>query len=140
MKSLRETKQFVKDVCTGGQIEAAKHQDEATCIKQQKGFRIGVNIFLIVCMVAGMSVSAYAATGDVFDNVESFASDLTSNIRTLAVTLAVLALAICGLMYMFGGQRATENAKSWAIRICVAFAVIMGGSIIVDTVKTLTGF
>lgn len=140
MKSLRDTKHFVQDVCTEGQIEATKYQYEDTGIAQRKGFRIGVNALLVVCMVAGMSVSAFAAGGDVFDNVESFASDLTTNIRTLAVTLAVLALAICGLMYMFGGQRATENAKSWAIRICVAFAVIMGGSIIVDTVKTLTGF
>jgi len=140
MKSLRETKEFMKRVWVESQCEGLQHTDKVKTALNSKVGRVVATGAMALCMAFRMATPAFAASGDdVFSNIDAFGKDLTSKIRGIAGTIALLCLVACGIMYMCGGQRTVENAKGWAVRILVAYAVVGAGTLIIDTVGTMTG-
>ena len=140
MRTIKETVAFAKETIQESMIQANSVDVSARAEKlaSSKIVRFASRALPVVALTGMMSMRAYAAV-DLFDNVETFAKNLTARVRGITTTLAILAIIICALMYMFGSQRSTENAKAWGIRILVAYFVILAASYIVDTVKTVSG-
>jgi hypothetical protein len=78
-----------------------------------------------------VKATAVAGGGDIFANLESLMSAIRNGIIGISTTAALVALGICGYLFMFSGDpRKVSDAKAWAIRVAVGWFIINGGMMI----------
>ena len=69
-------------------------------------------------------------------SLEPFPIAEASDLVGIAAPIAAIALAVCAVKMLWGGQKAAEEAKSTAIRIIIAIGVVMLAPSIVVTMKS----
>ena len=107
-------------------------------------FKRAVCLMLAIFLAISSSAIAFATGSDtsgdldtVFGRVETVGKDLLGKIQNIVLTVGAVSLAICGLMFLFGGQRTAEQAKAWAFRICLGVVIIMCAKLIIQTIKNM---
>lgn len=90
------------------------------------------------CMiVTAMPVLAAGTTGTggaIEEGIKAGAQSIWTIIRAVVLPLAAVALAICAVKILWGGQRAAEEAKGTAIKIVIAVALVLLAPALVDVV------
>lgn len=100
-------------------------------------------VFLMTAMYCTMMSSnvvlANQATGDVTNAItsglSSGAEQIWGMLRTVVMPLAAVALAVCAVKILWGGQKAAEEAKSLAIKIVIAVALVMLAPALVGVIR-----
>lgn len=75
--------------------------------------------------------------GDMFSSVVTFIDDLTSSVKALVTPIAVLAMIICGIMWIGSSEPSTSSkAKSWLIRILIGLAIVYLADVVIAAVAS----
>lgn len=93
-------------------------------------------IILVITLVTG--VTAYAAAPDIFTAGENFVDDVKSFLLTISSAVAVIGIAMGGIICKFAAGNPQTIAKgSAAIKWCIAsWVLINGASLILSTLAT----
>lgn len=78
-------------------------------------------------------------TYDTFDNISKFASNITSKLQAISMSVIVCCIVIVGCMFIFG-EGPSQKAKKWLTYIVVGSLIIFGASTIGSTIKSIGGF
>lgn len=76
---------------------------------------------------------------DMFSNLQQFITNFIQQVQGLSPWLAAGCVVIVALMYAFGGQQASQMAKSWGWKIVVGLFVIWGVAAIINTLISMFG-
>ncbi|MDA3768175.1 TrbC/VirB2 family protein [Lactobacillus delbrueckii] len=79
-----------------------------------------------------------AVNKTMFNNIKNFASEMSSQITTIAWTIFMLAIVIAGVCWVVGGQTA-QFAKSTLGRTIIGIALVALAAAIVSTIASLFG-
>lgn len=82
--------------------------------------------------------AASAASGDFFTNITNSLKNLNSPITLLGGAVSLVALLVIGIMWMIGGS-AGQKAKAWLPNVCIGIVIVLGATMIVDTVAKSVG-
>lgn len=74
-----------------------------------------------------------------FNNLSSFLTEAISEVQSLAPILAAAAFVVFALMYAFGGQQASQMAKTRGVQVIVGLLIVWGVSALVNTLIELSG-
>ena len=66
--------------------------------------------------------------------IQTGAQKIWDILKAVVLPLAAVALAICAVKILWGGQRAAEEAKGTAIKIMIAIALVLLAPALVDVV------
>ena len=100
-------------------------------------------LVLALCMIVGLGMSAFAAddvdASTIQDNIEEASDSVLTFLRNIVVSIGAVAIAVCGIVLLLGigGQRASENAKSWMLRIAFGVAIIMLAEPIIKWIQSV---
>lgn len=74
---------------------------------------------------------------NMFSSVVTLINGLTSSVKTLVTPVAILAMVICGIMWVSSSEPQTASkAKSWCIRIFIGLAIVYLASTVISTIST----
>lgn len=74
-----------------------------------------------------------------FSNLTEFLSGVITQTQNIAPILAATAFVVFALMYAFGGQQASQMAKTRGVQVVVGLLIVWGVSALVNTMIDLTG-
>lgn len=75
--------------------------------------------------------------GDIFDNVAKFIQAGVKSVQGLTPWLALGAIVVFGLMFAFGGQQASQMAKTRGTQVIIGLIIIWGAAAVVNTLIDL---
>ena len=147
MMKLSNFKKEMRDAIIQGKVQAdtlvaTKVQPKADALMARKGGRLAVSTLTALIMCLSFSTMAFAASdtgGDVKGRIDAASEQILSFIQGILLSIGAVSLAFCGLVLLLGlgGQRASENAKSWAVRIFFGMAIVLMAKPIVEWVMSL---
>lgn len=143
MKKLSE----VKQACTMALIEAQAEVDMEYKPKikkamNRKGVRVGVSILMALVVMLSFSTLAFASNGgteELTNRVKAAGTSVYDFLANIVLTAGLIALAACGLMFVFGSGRTAENAKSWMFRIAVGLIIVLAAKSIINWAAQIAG-
>lgn len=92
---------------------------------------------MVAAYIAVMTAApALATTNTIVDGVSKGFNSLWNILVGVAFPVAAIALAVCAIKMLWGGQKAAEEAKSTAIRIIVGICIVLMAPGIIATVKS----
>lgn len=132
---LNELKQEMNSAMLEGSSSAAVMMETRIRPKIQnfmrhKSAKIAVNSLAAFLMLLRFSTVAFAAstgTADFEARVENASKDILGFLQGVILSIGAVSLAACGLVLLtgIGGQRASENAKSWMLRIALGMGIVL---------------
>lgn len=84
---------------------------------------------------AGMALPALADSGAIISGISNGTQQIWNILVGVVAPIAAVALAICAIKIIWGGQRAAEEAKSTAIKIVIGIAIVLLAPSIVSAVR-----
>ena len=95
-------------------------------------------------MLAGARVLAGgeggAAGGDVFDRIAAVLDAFYDRLLTVAVPLAILAIAFCAFkMFLASDPQSVKSAKNWLITIGIGLLIFLIAPAVVSTIQSIVG-
>lgn len=72
--------------------------------------------------------------GAIEEGIKTGAQSIWTILRAVVLPLAAVALAICAVKILWGGQRAAEEAKGTAIKIVIAVALVLLAPALVNVI------
>lgn len=118
-------------------MEKVKAGITAAAIKVH-GIRAAIYSFCLSIYVAVISSPFAFATGDtagaIQDGVKTGMGEIYGIVTAIVVPIAVVALAVCAIKILWGNQRSAEEAKSTAIKIVIAIAIVYLAPLIISQV------
>lgn len=98
-------------------------------------------LFVAVCVinsVYGISVpSADSIKGDDIDSVSNLAKDIWATVATILQILAVAAVVVAGVRYMFASADAKADIKKQTVILIVGAVLVFGATTILQFVSGL---
>ncbi len=83
--------------------------------------------FLVVTMMAGTSIQAFAATTTIWDKANEIMKDVYTQILAISTIAAIVTAAIALLMMNFSKSgRTVDESRAWLKRIVITWAVLNG--------------
>lgn len=96
-----------------------------------------MNQFLLSLYVAGMNLFNGIAYDNGLGNATTMIEGLAATMKTYVTPVATVALVICGLWWIIGGKKSSDEAKSWLKRIAVGIAIAYAATAIVNWIESL---
>ena len=104
--------------------------------KAMERANIVIAIFVGLFCVMMTSLPTYASDGSsIISGITTGTQSIWNIIIGIAGPVAAIALAIQVIKIVWGGQKAAEEAKSTAIKIIIAIAVVLMAPMIVKTIQ-----
>lgn len=75
----------------------------------------------------------------IFENLTDFIVNAMEAIQNFTPILGAGAIVIFALMYAFGGQQASQNAKSYGVKVVVGLIIAWTASTLINTLIELSG-
>ena len=147
MMKFSELKETMRSAMIEGTVKAdtlvaTRVKPQVDTIVRQKGGRFAIKSFLVLGMCLSLSTVAFADDamgGDIKGRIDDASTQILSFLQGILLSIGAVSLAVCGIVLLLGlgGQRASENAKSWAIRIFFGMAIVLMAKPIVEWVMSL---
>ena len=75
----------------------------------------------------------------IFENLTEFIINAMDAIQKFTPIMGAGAIVIFALMYAFGGQQASQNAKSYGIKVVVGLIIAWSAATLINTLIELSG-
>lgn len=82
------------------------------------------------------AIPAMADSGAIINGITNGTQQIWNILVGIVAPIAAVALAICAIKILWGGQRAAEEAKSTAIKIVIGIAIVLLAPSIVSAVRS----
>ncbi len=83
--------------------------------------------FLVVTMMSGTSIHAFAATTTIWDKATEIMKDVYNQILAISTIAAVVTASIALLMMNFSkADKTVQESRAWLKRIIVTWAILNG--------------
>ena len=86
-------------------------------------------------LCSAISMPAMADSGAIINGISNGTQQIWNILVGIVAPIAAVALAICAIKIIWGGQRAAEEAKSTAIKIVIGIAIVLLAPSIVSAVR-----
>ena len=92
--------------------------------------KVIVNTMASIALLLRFTTVAFATSAGAADfeaKVEGASKDILGFLQGIILSVGAVSLAVCGFVLLtgVGGQRASENAKSWMLRIFLGMAIVL---------------
>ena len=104
-----------------------------------KDSALKISVFVYTALLSTVPVAAAPGSGAssaITNGVKSGISQVYSIISAIVLPIAVLALAICAAKLIVGTPKAADEAKSFAIKIVIALALVYLAPLIIGEVSS----
>lgn len=108
-------------------------------LEKNRSLKIKVEAFLLALWCTIMTTVPVFATGDggeIAQNITRGTERVWNILVAIVGPLAGIALIICLVQILWGGQRATENAKNTVVKIIVVIAGVLLAPTIINQIGT----
>lgn len=135
--------QMLKGTAEAVTVVETKIKPKIESALQKKSVRIGTGAALALTTLAGFPCAVFADPvanpGDIQTKIDTAGAQILSFLQGILLTIGAVSLAVCGIVLLFGlgGQRASENAKSWAFRIFIGMAIVLLAKPIIQWIYNL---
>lgn len=116
----------MKSVMKTERIQSGVQKSQAAVL----GFMTAVYCYAVTAMPA-----VFANSQSIINGVTKGTGEIWKILTSIVAPIAAVALAICAIKMLWGSQRAAEEAKSTAIKIVVAIAIVLLAPAIIGAVK-----
>ncbi len=79
--------------------------------------------------------AAAADSGEIISGISNGTQQIWNILVGVVAPIAAVALAVCAIKIIWGGQRAAEEARSTAVKIVIGIAVVLLAPSIVSAIK-----
>ena len=113
-------------------MDIACHKD----VHHKKFAHLGLMLVTVITVMLAMSVVCFAAGDDaVTTAVKTGLGDVWGVVQVISVPVGVVALAICGYNFFFGGERGVEKGRKILIYTIIGLAVIWLAPVLMQTAQ-----